>query len=203
MEGLSTASMGSNCCRRVGNHLNCTSRDNELAGIDDMQVSTCNSRSHVRSISTSVSLVLLPTGEIGTANGHLPLWLGSRKCLWWCSCIRNLASKRCYCSVENTLLGGGYAFPHFLKSRLIITNATGLPTIVFAVIVWFWLPDNPAKAKFLSERDREIAIELSLRQPGDRENDEFQWRQAVGALLDYRSYLPPLIYFGCNVCFGS
>ena len=80
---------------------------------------------------------------------------------------------------------------------------SGLPTIALAVVAWFWLPDSPRKAKFLSERDREIAIELSLRQPGDRTSDKFQWKQAMGALLDYRSYLPSLIYFGCNVCFAS
>ncbi|KAN0099230.1 MFS general substrate transporter [Hyaloscypha variabilis] len=79
----------------------------------------------------------------------------------------------------------------------------GLPTIALAVVAYFWLPDSPSKARFLSERDREIAIELSLRQPGDRNSDKFQWKQAVGALLDYRSYIPPLIYFGCNVCFAS
>ncbi|KAE9374903.1 MFS general substrate transporter [Stipitochalara longipes BDJ] len=79
----------------------------------------------------------------------------------------------------------------------------GLPTIALAVVAYFWLPDSPSKARFLSERDREIAIELSLRQPGDRTSDKFQWKQAVGALLDYRSYIPPLIYFGCNVCFAS
>lgn len=80
---------------------------------------------------------------------------------------------------------------------------TGLPTVALSVVAWFWLPDSPSKAKFLSERDREIAIELSLRQPGDRTSDKFQWKQAAGALLDWRSYLPPLIYFGCNVCFAS
>lgn len=58
-------------------------------------------------------------------------------------------------------------------------------------------------ARFLSPHDREIAIEISENQPGDRSNDKFQWKQAVGALLDYRSYIPPLIYFGCNVCFAS
>ncbi|PMD14890.1 retrograde regulation protein 2 [Hyaloscypha hepaticicola] len=79
----------------------------------------------------------------------------------------------------------------------------GLPTIALALVAWFWLPDSLSKAKFLSDRDREIAIEISLRQPGDRTSDKFQWKQAVGALLDYRSYIPPLIYFGCNVCFAS
>ena len=75
--------------------------------------------------------------------------------------------------------------------------------MALSVVAWFWLPDSPAKAKFLSERDREIAIELSLRQPGDRDHDHFQWKQAVGALMDYRSYPPALMYFGCNVCFAS
>jgi MFS family permease len=75
--------------------------------------------------------------------------------------------------------------------------------VALSVVAWFWLPDSPAKARFLSERDREIAIEISMRQPGDRENDTFQWRQAIGALKDYRSFLPPLMYFGCNVCFAS
>lgn len=46
-------------------------------------------------------------------------------------------------------------------------------------------------------------MELSLRQPGDWNNDKFQWKQAAGALLDWRSYIPSLCYFGCNVCFAS
>lgn len=79
----------------------------------------------------------------------------------------------------------------------------GLPCIALATVAWFWLPDNPSKCKFLSEREREIAVEISMSQPGDRDNDKFQWKQAAGALLDYRSYIPALIYFGCNVCFGS
>ncbi|RFU23683.1 hypothetical protein B7463_g12656, partial [Scytalidium lignicola] len=79
----------------------------------------------------------------------------------------------------------------------------GLPTVVLGLIAYFWLPDSPAEAKFLSEQDREIAVELSLRQPGDRDNNGFQWKQALGGLLDWRSYLPSLCYFGANVCFAS
>jgi hypothetical protein len=91
----------------------------------------------------------------------------------------------------------------FLQNHPTNVPSPGLPTIALALVAWFWLPDSPSKAKFLSDRDREIAIEISLRQPGDRTTDKFQWKQAVGALLDYRSYIPPLIYFGCNVCFAS
>ncbi|CZR70050.1 related to nicotinamide mononucleotide permease [Phialocephala subalpina] len=90
-----------------------------------------------------------------------------------------------------------------IASWRILFLVEGLPTIALAFVAWYWLPDSPAKARFLSERDREIAIELSERQPGDRNSSKFEWKQAVGALMDYRSYLPPLIYFGCNVCFAS
>jgi len=80
----------------------------------------------------------------------------------------------------------------------------GVPTCLIAVLAWFIVPDSPATAYFLKGRDREVAIELSLRQPGDRtETKGLQWNQVLGAVLDYRSYLPALMYFGCNVCFGS
>ncbi|KAI1622170.1 retrograde regulation protein 2 [Exophiala viscosa] len=80
----------------------------------------------------------------------------------------------------------------------------GAPTCVLAIVAWFWLPDSPHAAKFLNARDKEIAIDLSLRQPGDRTGSKgLQWKQVLGGLMDYRSYLPPIMYFGCNVCFAS
>ncbi|KAK7888350.1 hypothetical protein LTR67_008696 [Exophiala xenobiotica] len=80
----------------------------------------------------------------------------------------------------------------------------GAPTCLLAIVAWFWLPDSPHEAKFLNARDKEIAIDLSLRQPGDRTGKKgLQWKQVLGGLMDYRSYLPPLMYFGCNVCFAS
>jgi MFS family permease len=99
------------------------------------------------------------------------------------------------------LVEGIPSVSNLLRSKLI--SLAGLPTMALAVVAYFWLPDGPATAKFLSERNREIAVEISLRQPGDRENDKFQWKQAFGALLDWRSYIPPICYFGCNVCFAS
>lgn len=69
----------------------------------------------------------------------------------------------------------------------------GLPTVILAFVAWFWLPDIPQKAKFLSDREREIAIDLSLRQPGDRTGKKgLQWKQVLGGLLDYRSMSIPI-----------
>jgi len=66
----------------------------------------------------------------------------------------------------------------------------GVPTCLLAFVAWFWLPDDPHKAKFLNEREREIAIDLSLRQPGDRTGAKgLQWKQLLGGLLDYRCVL--------------
>lgn len=80
----------------------------------------------------------------------------------------------------------------------------GVPTCILAVVAWFWLPDEPSKCRFLTDRERDIAIEISLRQPGDRtEGKGLNFKQVAGGLLDYRSYLPALMYFGCNVCFAS
>ena len=63
----------------------------------------------------------------------------------------------------------------------------GLPTCAIAVVAWFYIPDSPQTAKFLNPRQKEIAVELSLRQPGDRETTGLQWKQVLGSLLDYRS----------------
>jgi MFS family permease len=63
----------------------------------------------------------------------------------------------------------------------------GVPTCLLAVLAWYAIPDSPTNAYFLKGRDREIAIELSLCQPGDRETKGLQWKQVWGSLLDYRS----------------
>ena len=65
----------------------------------------------------------------------------------------------------------------------------GVPTGCLAIVAWYFIPDSPASARFLNAREKEVAIELSLRQPGDRseEHKGLQWKQVFGALLDYRS----------------
>ncbi|OJZ88876.1 hypothetical protein ASPFODRAFT_127854 [Aspergillus luchuensis CBS 106.47] len=79
----------------------------------------------------------------------------------------------------------------------------GVPSCLLAIVAWFCLPDSPKTARFLDEREQEIAVALSLRQPGDRETQGLQLKQVLGSLLDYTSYPPALMYFGCNVCFAS
>ncbi|KAF2104521.1 retrograde regulation protein 2 [Rhizodiscina lignyota] len=80
----------------------------------------------------------------------------------------------------------------------------GVPTCVLAVFAFFWLPDSPETCTFLSEREREIAIAISQQQPGDRSGKKgLDSKQLLASLMDPRSYLPGLCYFGANICFAS
>ena len=73
----------------------------------------------------------------------------------------------------------------------------GIPTCLLAIVAFFWFPDSPQDCKFLSEREREIAIAISQQQPGDRSGKKgLSGRQLLSALMDPRCYLPGLCYFG-------
>lgn len=50
----------------------------------------------------------------------------------------------------------------------------GVPTVLLALICWFFLPDSPSSAKFLTEDERRIAVRLvgndhiQKQEPGER-----------------------------------
>ena len=71
-----------------------------------------------------------------------------------------------------------------------------LPALVLAVVVFFFLPDGPADARWLDDHEREqIAGELSL----ERMNANEHVRDVRSALLDSRVLLLCAIYFGIVV----
>jgi ACS family allantoate permease-like MFS transporter len=65
----------------------------------------------------------------------------------------------------------------------------GAMTIVWACVVGIFLPDNPVKAKFVTEREKAIVIErLRVDQTGV-ENKHFKKEQMVEAFLDPKTWL--------------
>lgn len=66
----------------------------------------------------------------------------------------------------------------------------GVPTVLLAVVVWFYLPDSPSTARFLTPREREVAQSLANSQPGDYEHQGLQVKQLAEAFKDYRSKCP-------------
>ncbi|KAL2866136.1 uncharacterized protein BJX67DRAFT_356653 [Aspergillus lucknowensis] len=60
----------------------------------------------------------------------------------------------------------------------------GAITVAWAVVVFLFLPDSPANAKFLSERERTIAIERLRHNRTGVKNTHFKLSQLVEALRD-------------------
>lgn len=65
----------------------------------------------------------------------------------------------------------------------------GTITVVFSVILFKYMPDSPAEAKFLSKHDKLIAIErLRMNQTGVMSR-EWRWDHFWETLRDYKTWL--------------
>lgn len=65
----------------------------------------------------------------------------------------------------------------------------GLPTIAMVPIAFFYLPDNAAKAKFLTPEEREVAVARGVRQTGKVERvGGLVWSDIGKTLLDAKPW---------------
>ncbi|KAI9835273.1 MAG: hypothetical protein M1819_002417 [Sarea resinae] len=80
----------------------------------------------------------------------------------------------------------------------------GLPTILAAPLAFFFLPDSPEKARFLTAEEKEIAKARGVRQVGQVERTGSVDIKDIGlALMDAKNWFTALMYFSCNVSFSS
>ncbi|KAI0409313.1 retrograde regulation protein 2 [Xylaria palmicola] len=102
----------------------------------------------------------------------------------------------------------GYAITR-IKSHLepwrILFLIEGLPTFIMAIVAWFCFPDDIEGAKFLTDREKQVAKHMvSREQTADVvDHTGLRVRDFVAAFKDWRSYLTGVMYFGCNVSFAS
>jgi len=79
----------------------------------------------------------------------------------------------------------------------------GIPSVLSAILVWFFLPDYPEEWRSLDGRQREIAL-ARLRVEGSKSSHRSMTKKdAVTTLKDWRLYGHYLIYFGVRVPFSS
>jgi len=105
-------------------------------------------------------------------------------------------------------IGGlfGYAIGHIrgaLASWRYEFLIIGALCSTWGIVLFFFLPSNPVSARFLSERERRIAVE---RKRGDQtgiENKTFKLYQVKEAFKDYKLYLFFLIAIVSNVPNGG
>ena len=78
--------------------------------------------------------------------------------------------------------------PAIAKWRLLFL-VEGLPTVVMAAVAFFYLPDNAAKAKFLTPEEREVAVARGVRQTGKVERvGGLVWADIGKTLLDAKPW---------------
>lgn len=65
----------------------------------------------------------------------------------------------------------------------------GVPVCASALLAWFFVPDRPSTARFLTEEEKEVARARSLQQAGDPERDgKVQWKELLEMLLDAKAW---------------
>ena len=80
----------------------------------------------------------------------------------------------------------------------------GLPTMCMAPVAYFFLPDSPEKARFLTEEEKVIAKARGVRQVGGVERiGGVNFTEIAAALLDLKCWFTAFMYFSCNVGFSS
>ncbi|KAF2658769.1 MFS general substrate transporter [Lophiostoma macrostomum CBS 122681] len=92
----------------------------------------------------------------------------------------------------------------------------GFPSVLVAVWAWDFVPDGPGTAKWLTPRQREVAV-LRLREERENAEDRVKEKSLTGTaerrrvnlrevyqtLADPQCYLTAFMFFSCNVAFSS
>lgn len=80
----------------------------------------------------------------------------------------------------------------------------GLPAVAMAPIVFFFLPDSPEKARFLTAEEKRVALTRVIRQNGRKERiGRVSLKDILSALADPKTWINAFMYFSCNVSFSS
>jgi MFS family permease len=95
----------------------------------------------------------------------------------------------CFAGALAYAITSGHA--HLANWRLLFL-VEGLPTIVMAFVVWFFLPDSPEKARFLNSTEKDVARSRAIRQVGQDGYSRIggvSFKEVGAALLDIKNWL--------------
>ncbi|KAI0205195.1 putative MFS transporter [Astrocystis sublimbata] len=79
----------------------------------------------------------------------------------------------------------------------------GIPSVVSAFLVWFFLPDYPEGAKWLTIQERDLAVHRLRLEGSKGSHKTMSWSDAKETLTDWRLWGHYVIYFGISVPFSS
>jgi len=79
----------------------------------------------------------------------------------------------------------------------------GIPSCLSSVFVFFFLPDYPETAKWLTTDEKALATERLRLEGSHGHGESLTWTQARETLTDWRLYAHYAIYFGISTPFSS
>jgi len=93
------------------------------------------------------------------------------------------------------------------NESLIVSKAVflvfGALTVTWSFFIYFFLPDTPANARFLSKEDRGKAIDRVRENMTGIRSDTWKWSQSVEALTDIKIWLLVAIQLSQNIANGG
>ncbi|KAK9764553.1 hypothetical protein K7432_007852 [Basidiobolus ranarum] len=79
----------------------------------------------------------------------------------------------------------------------------GLPTLILGIAAYFYLPDFPETASFLTKQERNLLIDRLKHDAGPASETEFSWKQFKDAFIDWKVYFHIIIYISSSVSLYS
>lgn len=70
----------------------------------------------------------------------------------------------------------------------------GLPTVLLAVVVLYFLPDFPETATFLTPEEKDLTIQRLRIDAGPATETDFSWKQCWMVFRDWKTYMHMLTY---------
>ncbi|KAJ6031975.1 hypothetical protein N7540_002707 [Penicillium herquei] len=91
-----------------------------------------------------------------------------------------------------------------IESWRLLFLVLGAITSGYSIVLFFVLPDSPSKASFLTETERVIATQRTMKnKTGSVEDHAFKWSQVLDAAKDPQAWLLVLYTFCVNLCNGG
>lgn len=126
--------------------------------------------------------------------------------MWWTAAEQPLRLEAYYCTNGiATMVGGllGYAIGHIttgsLERWMYVFIIFGSVSIVWGFVVLLFLPDLPSTAKFLTERERYVAVERVATNRQGVKNTHFKKYQLVQTLQDPKTWILFVMAVGAQV----
>ncbi|KAL7621901.1 hypothetical protein AAE478_007401 [Parahypoxylon ruwenzoriense] len=94
---------------------------------------------------------------------------------------------------------------HIANWRLLFI-VEGIPSVFLAALAYMRMPDSADTASFLTEEEKQVAKIRAIQQTGSEGSSRIghvNFKEMLMSLRDIKTWIPPLMYFSCNVSFSS